>query len=152
MISPKRTKYRKPHRGYAKGRTIRGNRVLLGDYGVQSIEPGLLTSRQVEASRRVITRYVRRTGNLWIRVFPDKAITQRPSETRIGSGKGSLEYWVAPVRPGKIIFEIEGISKSIARHARRVAASKFPVKTRFVVNPRIRSRYCLNLHFSCNYS
>lgn len=134
MISPKRTKYRKPHRSYAKGRTMRGNRVLLGEYGLRSIESGLLTARQVEASRRVITRYVRRTGNLWIRVFPDKAITHRPSETRIGSGKGSLEYWVAPVRPGKIIFEIEGVGKNIARQAMYVAASKLPVKTRFIVN------------------
>jgi large subunit ribosomal protein L16 len=133
MLSPKNIKYRKPHRSYLRGLTSSGSLVSFGDYGIQSIQITWLTSRQVEASRRVLTRYVRRNGKLWIRIFPDKIVTRRPAETRIGSGKGSLQYWVAPIRPGKILFELSGISEIVARQATRIAASKLPSKVRFVV-------------------
>lgn len=132
MLSPKRMKYRKPHRRQLASRTLRGNTIAFGDYGLQIMQSGWLTSRQIEARRRVLTRYVRRGGKLWIRVFPDRAITQRPSETRIGSGKGSPEYWVAVVRPGILVFEVRGISRIIARQAMRIAASKLPTKAQFI--------------------
>jgi large subunit ribosomal protein L16 len=132
MIRPKRTRYRKPHRGRLKGPAYHGNYISFGDFGIQNITPCWITSRQIESGRRVLTRYVRRIGTLWIRIFPQKPITLRPAETRIGSGKGTLEYWVAFVRPGNIIFEIYGISETIARQAIQIASSKFPTKVRFI--------------------
>jgi large subunit ribosomal protein L16 len=133
MLSPKRTNYRKPHRGRLSGRSYRGNLVSFGDCGIQSIQRSWLTSRQIEASRRVLTRYSRRGGKLWIRIFPDKRIMRRPEETRIGSGKGNPEYWVALVYPGTIIFELRGVSEGIVRQATRLVGSKLPIKVQFVV-------------------
>jgi large subunit ribosomal protein L16 len=133
MLSPKRTKYRKPHRGRLSGRSYRGNLVSFGDFGIQSVQRAWLTSRQIEASRRVLTRYSRRGGKLWIRIFPDKRIIRRPAETRIGSGKGRPDYWVAMVYPGIIVFEIRGVSSSIVRQATRLVGSKLPIKVQFVV-------------------
>jgi large subunit ribosomal protein L16 len=132
MLRPKRVLYRKPHRGNLGGRASRGNVLSFGTYGIQATQASRLSSRQIEASRRVLTRYVRRVGKLWVRVFPDKAITNRPSDTRIGSGKGNPEYWVAIIRPEIIIFEMYGISEPLARQATLVAASKLPVKVQFV--------------------
>lgn len=132
MLSPKRTKYRKQHRGRMKGKAYRGNVISFGDFALQALEPCWITSRQIEAGRRVITRYARRGGKLWIRIFPDKPITMRPAETRMGSGKGSPEFWVAVVKPGKIIYEIKGVSETIARAAMRIAAYKMPIKTQII--------------------
>ena len=132
MLSPKRTKYRRPHRGNFKGTATRGNKISFGDYALQALEPCWLTSRQIEAGRRVMTRYVRRTGKLWIRIFPDKPITIRPAETRMGSGKGAPDYWVAVIKPGKILYEISGVPESIARGAMKIACYKMPVKTRVI--------------------
>nr|APD80667.1 ribosomal protein L16 [Polytoma uvella] len=132
MLSPKRTKYRKPHRGRLKGIANNGNKIAFGDYALQAGEPCWLTSRQIESGRRVLTRYVRRNGKLWIRVFPDKAITARPAGSRMGSGKGALNYWVAVVQPGKIIYEITGVSEAVAKKALKIAAHKMPIKTFFL--------------------
>lgn len=132
MLSPKRTKFRKHHRGSLQSTSSRGNRISFGEFGIQALEAGWITSRQIEASRRVITRYARRGGKLWIRIFPDKPITFRPAETRMGSGKGSPEYWVAVVHPGKIIFEITGVPESIARSALKIACYKLPIQTRVI--------------------
>ena len=133
MLSPKRTKYRKPHRSCLHGRVFSGNLISFGDYRIQAIQPRWITSRQIEARRRILTRYVRRGGKLWIRIFPDKVVTQRPVETRIGSGKGNPEYWDAVVRPGMILFEIRGISKVIVRQAIEIASSKLPTKVQFII-------------------
>ena len=133
MLSPKRTKYRRYHRGRMKGKAMRGNKLTYGDFALQSLEPGWLTSRQIEAGRRVLTRYVRRTGKLWIRVFPDKPITMRPADTRMGKGKGAPEFWVAVVKPGTMIYEITGVTEVIARSAMRITAYKMPIKTQFVM-------------------
>jgi large subunit ribosomal protein L16 len=132
MLSPKRTKFRKPHRGRMKGRAIRNNSITFGDYAIQVQEAGWLTSRQLEATRRTITRYTKRGGKLWIKVFPDKAITARAAESRMGSGKGSPEYWVAVVRPGNIIFEIAGVRPEVAREALSLASYKLPLRTKFI--------------------
>lgn len=132
MLSPKRTKFRKQHRGRLKGRATRGNTVVFGDYGIQALEPVWLTSRQIEATRRTITRYVRRGGKLWIRVFPDKPVTARAAESRMGAGKGAVDYWVAVVKPGHILFEITGVSASIAEAAMKTASYKLPIKTKFI--------------------
>ena len=132
MLSPKRTKFGKQHRGRMRGLAHRGNRVDFGDFALQAIEPSWVTSRQIEAARRAMTRYVRRGGKIWIRIFPDKPVTMRPAETRMGSGKGSPEYWVAVVKPGRIMFEIAGVSEEIAREAMRLASQKLPLKTKFV--------------------
>lgn len=132
MLSPKRTKFRRPHRGHFRGKACRGNKIAFGDFALQALEPCWLTSRQIEAGRRVMTRYVRRTGKLWIRIFPDKPITIRPAETRMGSGKGSLDYWVAVIKPGKILYEITGVPESVARVAMKTASYKMPVKTKFL--------------------
>ena len=132
MLSPKRTKFRRYHRGLMRGRTLRGNKPVFGNFALRATECSWVTSRQLEAGRRAITRYVRRGGKLWIRVFPDRPITMRPAETRMGSGKGAPEYWVAVVRPGRIIYEIDGVSESVARAAMRLAAYKMPMKTQFV--------------------
>ncbi len=132
MLMPKRTKYRKQFRGRMKGSATRGNRVEFGDYGLQSTDRVWMTSRQIEAGRRAITRYVKRGGKLWIRVYPDKPVTQKAAETRMGSGKGAVEQWVAVVKPGQIIYEIRGVSEELAREAFRLAAHKMPVATQFV--------------------
>jgi large subunit ribosomal protein L16 len=132
MLSPKRVKYRKQHRGRLKGTASRGNKLSFGDFGLQALEPVWLTSRQIEATRRTITRFVRRTGKLWIRVFPDKPITERAAESRMGSGKGTPEYWVCVIKPGAILFEMNGVTRDVAYNALRNAAYKLPIKTRFV--------------------
>lgn len=133
MLSPKKTKFRKQHRGRMKGNASKGNKIIFGEYGLQTIEPIWLTSRQIEATRRTITRHVKRGGKLWIRVFPDKPVTARPAETRMGSGKGATEYWVAVVKPGHILFEIAGVTQSIAKQAMELASYKLPIKTKFII-------------------
>lgn len=133
MLSPKRTKYRKPHCGRLKGQAMRGNKISFGDFGLQALEPGWITSRQIEAGRRAMSRYARRGGKLWIRVFPDKSITARAAETRMGAGKGAPDYWVAVVKPGKILYEMRGVSEAVARSSMRIAAYKMPVKTKFII-------------------
>jgi large subunit ribosomal protein L16 len=134
MLSPKRTKFRKYHRGKMRGKII--DKVAFGEFALQSLEAGWITSRQIESARRVITRYARRGGKLWIRIFPDKPVTFRAAETRMGSGKGNVEYWVAVVKPGKVLYEVSGISSSIAISALKVAAYKMPVKTRILSAPK----------------
>nr|YP_010986144.1 ribosomal protein L16 [Polyopes affinis]WOL37062.1 ribosomal protein L16 [Polyopes affinis] len=133
MLSPKKTKFRKQHRGRMKGIASKGNKITFGEYALQAIEPVWLTSRQIEATRRTITRYVKRGGKIWIRVFPDKPITARPAETRMGAGKGAPEYWVAVIKPGHILFEIEGVPKQAAQQAMKLASYKLPVKTKFII-------------------
>lgn len=132
MLSPKRTKCRRYHRGNFKGIAEKGNKIAFGEFAIQALEAGWITSRQIEAGRRVMTRYARRTGKLWIRIFPDKPITMRAAESRMGAGKGTPEYWVAVVKPGKILYEITGVPESIARSAMRIACFKMPVKTRII--------------------
>ena len=134
MLSPKRTKYRKHHRGSLRGKATRGNTIAFGDFALQALEPCWITSRQIEAGRRVLTRYVKRGGKLWIRIFPDKPITIHPAGSRMGSGKGAPEYWVAVVQPGKILYELKGVSEAIARQALRIAAYKMPIKTKFLIS------------------
>ena len=138
MLSPKRTKFRKHHRGNLKGKATRGNKISFGDFGLQALEPCWITSRQIESGRRVLTRYVRRGGKLWIRIFPDKPVTMRPAGTRMGSGKGAPEYWVAVVHPGRVLYEIKGVPENIARQALRIAAYKMPIKTKFLVKSDIK--------------
>ena len=132
MLSPKRTKYRKYHRGKMRGVATRGNTISFGDFALQALECSWITSRQIESGRRAITRYARRGGKLWIRIFPDKPVTMRPAETRMGSGKGSPEYWVAVIKPGKIIYELKGVPESVAKEAMRIASYKMPIKTQFI--------------------
>jgi large subunit ribosomal protein L16 len=132
MLSPKKTKFRKQHRGRMRGKASKGNYIAFGDYALQAIEPVWLTSRQIEATRRTITRYVRRGGKLWIRVFPDKPVTARAAETRMGSGKGAPEYWVAVIKPGHILFEIKGVLEKDAKQAMKLASYKLPIKTKFI--------------------
>lgn len=132
MLSPKRTKFRKQHRGRMRGMAYRGSDISFGDFALQAIEPCWLTSRQIEAARRAMTRYIRRGGKIWIRVFPDKPVTMRPAETRMGSGKGNPEYWVAVVKPGRVVFEIAGVPEATAREAMRLASFKLPFKTKFI--------------------
>ena len=131
MLLPKRTKFRKVHRGRLKG-TSTANTVVFGEYGIQALEPVWLTSRQIEATRRSITRYVRKTGKIWIRIFPDKPITERAAESRMGSGKGDVENWVAVIKPGAILFEINGLEKERAYHVLKLASYKLPIKTKIV--------------------
>lgn len=133
MLSPKRTKYRKPHRGRLRGRACRGTILSSGDFGIQAIELAWVTSRQIESSRRVLTRYTRRGGKLWIRIFPDKSIIRRPAETRIGSGKGNPEYWVAVVHPGMVLFEVRGVPEATVRRITSIVGSKLPTKVQFVI-------------------
>lgn len=132
MLSPKKTKFRKQHRGRLKGKASRGNTINFGDYAIQALEPTWLTSRQIEATRRTITRYTKRGGKLWITVFPDKPITARAAESRMGSGKGSVEYWVAVVKPGHILFELSGVPLKLAKEALQIASYKLPIKTKFL--------------------
>ncbi|MDA9370460.1 50S ribosomal protein L16 [Gloeomargaritaceae cyanobacterium AH-226-B11] len=133
MLSPKRTKYRKFHRGRMRGKATRGNTVVFGDYGLQALEPSWITSRQIEATRRTITRYTKRGGKLWIKIFPDKTVTARAAESRMGSGKGAVDYWVAVVKPGTVIFEMAGVSQETARAAMKLASYKLPIKTKFIL-------------------
>lgn len=132
MLMPKRVKHRKLQRGRLKGLAQRGNQVTFGTFALQATDRDMLTSRQIEAARRAIVRYIRRGGKVWIRVFPDKPITKRAAETRMGSGKGSVDHWVAPVRPGRVLFEMAGVREELAREALRLAAQKLPVRTQFI--------------------
>jgi large subunit ribosomal protein L16 len=132
MLSPRRTKFRKQQRGRMSGPATRGNEIDFGDYAMQALEPAWITSRQIEASRRAMNRYIRRGGKIWIRLFPDKPVTQRAAETRMGSGKGAPEFWVAVVKPGRVMFEVAGVPEEIAKEAIRLAAAKMPIKTRFI--------------------
>ncbi len=132
MLLPKRVKYRRVHRGRLKGQALRGNFVSNGDFGLQALEPAWITSNQIEAARIAMTRYIKRGGQVWIKIFPDKPVTEKPAETRMGSGKGSPEYWVAVVKPGRVMFEIGGVSEEVAREAMRLAANKLPIKCKFV--------------------
>ncbi|MBQ4240793.1 MAG: 50S ribosomal protein L16 [Oscillospiraceae bacterium] len=132
MLMPKRVKYRRVQRGRTKGKAMRGNKVTYGDYGLVALEPGWIKSNQIEAARVAMTRYTRRGGKVYIKIFPDKPVTQKPAETRMGSGKGSPEYWVAVVKPGRVLFEIGGIDEAVAREAIRLASNKLPIKCKFV--------------------
>ena len=132
MLMPKRVKFRRHHRGRMKGLSNRGNEILYGDYGLQAVEPSWITSRQIEAARIAMTRYIKRGGKVWIRIFPDKPVTAKPAETGMGSGKGSPEYWVAVVKPGRIMFELAGVPEDVAKEAMRLASHKLPIKTKFV--------------------
>lgn len=133
MLSPKRTKYRKMHRGRLKGKASRNNKLDHGEYGIQALEPIWLTSRQIEAVRRTISKYTKRTGKLWVKIFPDKSVTARPEESRMGSGKGAVEYWVVVIKPGNVLFEITGIPKDIALEALKIACYKLPIKTKILI-------------------
>jgi large subunit ribosomal protein L16 len=132
MLQPKRTKYRKQQKGKNRGLALRGSSVSFGEYGLKATGRGRLTARQIEAARRAMTRYVKRGGKIWIRVFPDKPITQKPLEVRQGKGKGNVEYWVAQIQPGKVLYEMEGVAEDVAREAFRLAAAKLPIATAFV--------------------
>ena len=136
MLAPKRVKHRKLHKGRMRGAAHRGSKVSFGEYGLQALEPTWITSRQIESARVAITRHIKRGGKVWIRIFPDKPITQKPAETRMGKGKGNPEAWVAVVRPGRIMFELEGVPEDIAQRAMELGAAKLPIKCRFVVRER----------------
>ena len=133
MLLPKRVKYRRVHRGRMTGKAMRGNTLAYGEYGLVATEPGWITSNQIEAARIAMTRFTKRSGQVWIKIFPDKPVTKKPAETRMGSGKGSPEYWVSVVKPGRIMFEIAGVSEEVAREALRLASHKLPIKTKVVV-------------------
>jgi len=132
MLMPKRSKHRKVHRGRMRGKATRGNFIAYGDYALQALECGWVKSNQIESARVAINRYVKRGGKVWIKIFPDKPVTEKPAETRMGSGKGSVEYWVAVVKPGRVLFEIAGVTEEAAREAMRLASHKLPIKTKFV--------------------
>ena len=132
MLQPKRVKYRKSQKGRRRGKANSGNTIIFGDFGLQALEPAWVTARQIEAARRAITRHVRRGGNVWIRIFPDKPITKKAAETRMGSGKGAPDHWVAVVKPGRILFEMTGVAKEVAKEAMRLASHKLPIDTRFI--------------------
>ncbi len=132
MLMPKRVKYRRQQRGRLTGKATRGNTVTYGDYGLVALEPAWITANQIEAARIAMTRYIKRGGQVWIKIFPDKPITEKPAETRMGSGKGSPEYWVAVVKPGRVMFEIAGVDEELAREAMRLAANKLPIKCKFI--------------------
>ena len=135
MLMPKRVKFRRVQRGRLKGKATRGNTVTYGDYGLMALEPAWITSAQIEAARIAMTRYIKRGGNVWTKIFPDKPITEKPAETRMGSGKGSPEYWVAVVKPGRVMFEMSGVSEEDAKEAMRLASHKLPIKCKFVKKP-----------------
>lgn len=132
MLMPKRVKFRKQQRGRRKGKAYRGSTVDFGEFGLKAMEPGWITNRQIEASRVAITRHIKRGGKVWIRIFPDKPVSKKPAETRMGKGKGAPEYWVAVVKPGRILFELEGIDEDLAKRAMALATAKLPIKTKFV--------------------
>jgi large subunit ribosomal protein L16 len=136
MLSPKRVKYRKKHKGRMRGHARRGNEVSFGEFGLQASEPAWISNRQIEAARVAMTRHIKRGGKVWIRIFPDKPITQKPAETRMGKGKGNPEGWVAVVKPGRVMFELEGVPEDVARRAMALASAKLPIKTRFLVRDR----------------
>lgn len=132
MLMPKRVKYRRVHRGRMKGKATRGNTLAYGQYGLQALEACWMTANQIEAARRAMTRHIKRGGNIWVKVFPDKPVSKKPAEVRMGSGKGAPEYWVCVVKPGRVLFEMSGVAEDVAREAMRLAAQKLPVKTKFV--------------------
>ncbi len=138
MLLPKRVKYRRVHRGRMKGQADRGNTLTYGEYGLQALEPAWITSNQIEAARIAMTRYIKRGGQVWIKIFPDKPVTEKPAETRMGSGKGSPEYWVSVVKPGRVMFEIGGVTEDLAREAMRLAAYKLPIKCKFVQKETVK--------------
>ena len=140
MLLPKRVKYRRVHRGRMTGKATRGNKVTYGEYGLVALEPAWITSNQIEAARVAMTRYTQRGGQVWIKIFPDKPVTQKPAETRMGSGKGSPEYWVAVVKPGRVMFEIAGVSEETAREALRLASYKLPIKSKIVKREELESQ------------
>ncbi|MGN0666966.1 MAG: 50S ribosomal protein L16 [Huintestinicola sp.] len=140
MLLPKRVKYRRVQRGRLTGKALRGNKVSNGDFGLQALEPAWITSNQIEAARIAMTRYIKRGGQVWIKIFPDKPITEKPAETRMGSGKGSPEYWVAVVKPGRVLFEIAGVPEDTAREAMRLAMHKLPIKCKFVTKEEEASK------------
>ena len=140
MLLPKRVKYRRVHRGRMTGKATRGNKVTYGEYGLVALEPAWITSNQIEAARVAMTRYTKRGGKVWIKIFPDKPVTQKPAETRMGSGKGSPEYWVAVVKPGRVMFEIAGVSEETAREALRLASYKLPIKSKIVKREELESQ------------
>ena len=133
MLQPKRVKYRKSHKGHRRGRAHAGNTVVFGDFGLQALESAWITSRQIEAARRAITHHIRRGGNIWIRIYPDKPVTKKPAETRMGGGKGAPDHWVAVVKPGRILFEMAGVGEEAAKEAMRLASHKLPIDTKFVL-------------------
>ena len=137
MLQPKKTKYRKQQKGRIKGLAHRGHELAFGAFGIKSLETSFITGRQIEAARQAVTRYMKREGQIWIRIFPDKPITEKPAETRMGSGKGSPEYWAAVVKPGRVMFEMDGVSEEIAREAMRLAMHKLPIKCKFMVKEQI---------------
>ena len=139
MLLPKRVKYRKQFRGRMKGKAHRGNTVSHGEYGLVALEPAWITNRQIEAARIAMTRDIKRGGQVWIKIFPDKPVTAKPAETRMGSGKGSPEYWVAVVKPGRVLFEMDGVSREVAQEAMRLAGHKLPIKTKFVVKEDVKA-------------
>ncbi|MDO4288240.1 MAG: 50S ribosomal protein L16 [Eubacterium sp.] len=132
MLMPKRVKRRRVHRGRMKGKATRGNKIAYGDFAIQALEPAWITANQIEAARVAMTRYIKRGGKVWIKIFPDKPVTAKPAETRMGSGKGAPEYWVAVVKPGRVLFELSGVSEEVAREAMRLAQHKLPIKTKFI--------------------
>ncbi|MBE6038350.1 MAG: 50S ribosomal protein L16 [Anaerofustis stercorihominis] len=136
MLMPKRVKRRRVHRGRMTGKATRGNTISYGDYAIQALEPGWIKSNQIEAARIAMTRYIKRGGKVWIKIFPDKPVTKKPAETRMGSGKGSPEYWVAVVKPGRVMFELSGVDEATAREAMRLAQHKLPIKTKFIVREK----------------
>ena len=136
MLAPKRVKRRKTHKGRMRGKAYRGSKVSFGDFGLQALEPTWITNRQIESARVAMTRHIKRGGKVWIRIFPDKPITQKPAETRMGKGKGNPEAWVAVVKPGRIMFELEGVPEEVAKRAMELAAAKLPIKCKFVVRER----------------
>ena len=136
MLMPKRVKYRRVQRGRMTGKALRGNKVTYGEFGLQAQEPAWITSNQIEAARVAMTRYTKRGGQVWIKIFPDKPVTEKPAETRMGSGKGSPEYWVAVVKPGRVMFEMDGVAEDVAKEAMRLAAHKLPIRTQFVVREK----------------
>jgi len=138
MLSPKRVKFRKQQRGRRKGKAYRGADIDFGEFGLKALEPAWITNRQIEAARVALTRYIKRGGKVWIRIFPDKPVTFKPAETRMGKGKGAPEYWVAVVKPGRILFELEGVDESVAKEALRLASAKLPIKTKFVSRKDIK--------------
>jgi large subunit ribosomal protein L16 len=139
LLAPSRTKYRKQHRGRMRGTAHRGNTVAFGEFGLQALEPCWLTARQIEAARIAMTRYIKRGGKVWIRVFPDKPVTAKPAETRMGGGKGAPDHWVCVVRPGRVLFEVGGVPEAVAREAMRLASHKLPIKTRFMARKGVES-------------
>ena len=140
MLMPKRVKYRRVHRGRMTGKALRGNSISYGDYAIQALEPCWMTANQIESARRAMTRYIKRGGKIWIKVFPDKPVTKKPAEVRMGSGKGAPEYWVAVVKPGRVLFEMSGVPVDVAREAMRLASHKLPVKCKFAISEKIAEK------------